>query len=134
MSIEMTQTDSLPKLDTAEQSSAARDAQQQTVTQIRDMITEQQVENSRERELNKEELNRAAETFAQVAQTLNKELQFSVNNDLDRTVVKVVDRTSGEVIRQIPSEDLVRVAERLREMTPDKAIDSATGLLIDSQA
>jgi flagellar protein FlaG len=39
--------------------------------------------------------------------------------------VKVVDRASGEVIRQIPNEEVVRIAKLMRE---------GNGLLVDQSA
>jgi flagellar protein FlaG len=40
-------------------------------------------------------------------------VRFEVDHEIDRVIVKVVDRQSGEVIRQIPSEDVVRIARAL---------------------
>jgi flagellar protein FlaG len=52
-------------------------------------------------------------------------LQFEVDEDTDKTIVKVVDRASGEVIRQIPSEEVVRIA---------KVLGKAPGLLVSQEA
>ena len=40
-------------------------------------------------------------------------VRFEVDQDTDRLVVKVVDRASGELIRQIPSEEVLRIAKLL---------------------
>jgi flagellar protein FlaG len=40
-------------------------------------------------------------------------LQFEIDKDTDKVIVKVIDRTSGEVIRQMPSEEVVRIAKLL---------------------
>ena len=40
-------------------------------------------------------------------------LQFEMDKDTDKVIVKVVDRASGEVIRQIPTEEVVRIAKVL---------------------
>jgi flagellar protein FlaG len=133
MSIEMSNSEALSAYDAAERSTGAKAVREETTEQVRELIKAQQQANAEERELSREEVSKAADSFVELAQTLNKELRFSVNSDLDQTVVQVVDRVSGETIRQIPSEDLVRLAERMRDMSPDKAIDSATGLLIDSR-
>ncbi|MGK6310974.1 flagellar protein FlaG [Variovorax sp. DT-64] len=58
-------------------------------------------------------------------QTRSVGLQFEVDEDTDKVIVKVVDRDSGELIRQIPSEEAVRIARML---------DSAPGLLMDHSA
>lgn len=46
---------------------------------------------------------------------LHRELQFSVDHESGDTVVKVVDRETDEVVRQIPSEEVVRLRKRLQE-------------------
>lgn len=52
-------------------------------------------------------------------------LRFEVDKDTDKLVVKVVDRASGEVIRQIPSEEVVRIA---------KVFGQTSGLLVSHGA
>ena len=42
-------------------------------------------------------------------------LQFSIDDDTGRTVVKVIARHSGEVIRQLPSEEALELAKRLQD-------------------
>lgn len=56
-------------------------------------------------------------------ETMGMELNFVVN-DGGRTVVQVRNRDSGEVIRQIPPENLVRVRDKLEELR---------GILFDSK-
>jgi flagellar protein FlaG len=46
---------------------------------------------------------------------LHRELRFSIDQDSGDTVVKVVDRQTEEVVRQIPSEELMRLRKRLEE-------------------
>ena len=53
------------------------------------------------------------------------QLSFSVDKDTDRPVVKVVDARTNEVIRQIPSKEILQL---------DKDIDKLQGLLLDKQA
>ena len=40
-------------------------------------------------------------------QEMNRSIRFSVDDDSGRIVVKVIDMTNDEVIRQIPSEDMM---------------------------
>lgn len=42
-------------------------------------------------------------------------LQFSIDEDTGRIVVKVIARHSGEVIRQLPSEEALELAKRLQD-------------------
>lgn len=48
-------------------------------------------------------------------QNLNRDLQFTVDDDSGRTVIKVLDNETKEVIRQIPPEELLRIANYLLE-------------------
>jgi flagellar protein FlaG len=55
-----------------------------------------------------------------VMDALSISVQFQVDPDLDAAIIRVVDQQSGEVIRQFPSEEAVRMA---------KALDNLKGLL-----
>lgn len=46
----------------------------------------------------------------------NSSLKIQIDPDIDRIVVKIVDDQSGEVIRQIPSQEMVEIAKRLDAM------------------
>ncbi len=52
-------------------------------------------------------------------------LNFSLDDETGQTLVKVVDRETDEVIRQIPSEELMRIS---------KALDTLRGLLLNNEA
>ena len=56
---------------------------------------------------------------------INNSLQFSIDDDTGTTVVKVIDRDTDEVIKQIPSEEMLALA---------KAIGQLKGLLVKQQA
>lgn len=43
-------------------------------------------------------------------------LEFELSEDTSRVITRVIDRASGDVIRQIPAEEIIKVAERLEEM------------------
>lgn len=53
------------------------------------------------------------------------DLQFSVDDDTQMQVVKVVDKSSKEVIRQIPSPEVIRIA---------KAIEDFRSILLHDEA
>ncbi len=46
----------------------------------------------------------------------NYGVQFELGEFESRVVTRIVDRESGDVIRQIPAEEVLRVAERLGEV------------------
>lgn len=55
-----------------------------------------------------------------VAQRLFRDLQFSVDEDSGDVVVKVVDRGTGEVLRQIPSKELMELGRALSGLQADR--------------
>ncbi len=59
-----------------------------------------------------------------VASALNRRLQFSINRELGEVIVKVIDRQTDKVIKELPPREIQRLHVRLRE---------AIGLLIDEQ-
>lgn len=58
-------------------------------------------------------------------------LAFAIDDDSRRTVVTVTDKASGETIRQIPSEEVLRLADRIRELQQD--VGGQLGVLVDNQ-
>lgn len=62
----------------------------------------------------------------------NRNLTFSIDENTKRSVVTVLDSDSGDVIRQIPSEEVLLLAERIQNLQED--IGSSVGVFIDNQA
>jgi flagellar protein FlaG len=72
-----------------------------------------------------EQVNQAVSNINKSLQTLSQDLEFSVDHDSNRTIVKVIDQKTKEVIRQIPSPETLEIA---------KALDTVKGLLIRQTA
>jgi len=49
-------------------------------------------------------------------QTIQRDLEFSIDHDSGRTIIKVIDSKNNEVIRQIPSEEALSLARRLDQL------------------
>jgi len=62
-----------------------------------------------------QELQMAVDDMNRKAQDLRRSVQFSVDRELNMTVVKVVDSRTEEVVRQIPSEEFIEISKALRE-------------------
>jgi len=62
-----------------------------------------------------EPLERVVSDLNQLVRDLHRELRFSVDKDSGDTVIKVIDRETEEVVRQIPSEELMHLRKRLQE-------------------
>ncbi|HCT5132610.1 TPA: flagellar protein FlaG [Aeromonas hydrophila] len=62
-------------------------------------------------------------------------VNFSVEKDLDQVVIKVVDAETKSMIRQIPSEELLAISKRIKDLRESDATGggSRTGLLLDNE-
>ena len=69
-------------------------------------------------EAQREQLDDAVSQLNDFVQNVQRDLQFEVNNELGQTVVRVVDQQTQEVIRQIPDEVAMRLAENLQQDEP----------------
>lgn len=63
-----------------------------------------------------ERVKEATERINEFIESVSRDLEFSVDKDTNRTVVKVLARESGEVIRQIPAEEVLKIARMLDEL------------------
>ena len=61
-------------------------------------------------------LEAAVSDLQEHTQSIQRNLNFSINENTGRTVVEVKDMATGEVIRQLPSEEALRLAESIDEM------------------
>lgn len=79
------------------------------------------LQQSPQQEPSLEQVGQAVRDINRTLQLLAPSLEFSVDADSKRTVVKVVDQETKEVIRQIPSAESLVIAQ---------ALDRVQGLLI----
>jgi len=73
----------------------------------------------------KAELKTAVDKLNQSMTAASQDLEFSVDEDTKQTVVKLIDRNTLEVLRQMPSKEALEIA---------KSFDKAMGKLIDQRA
>jgi len=64
----------------------------------------------------REMLDTAVASMQNFAQSISRDLDFSVDDSSGRVVVQVIASDSGKLIRQIPSEEALRLAEHLDEI------------------
>ena len=87
--------------------------------------TEQPVPQTEKTEASRQQLEEAVKSVNDFLQPINNSLQFNIDDETGKTIVKVVDATTNELIRQFPSEEMLSIA---------KAIDQMKGLLIQQKA
>ena len=74
---------------------------------------------------NREQLKEAVKATNDFVSLVNNAVEFSLDDDTGITVVKVIDKNTKEVVRQIPSEEMLAIA---------KALDTVQGLLVRQKA
>lgn len=79
---------------------------------------EKAIEASKEREkLNRAERERIVEQMNDFISSINKGLSFRVDEESGRDVVTIYEADTGDIIRQIPDEEMLEILRRLREQT-----------------
>ncbi len=77
-------------------------------------------------ELRSEELiKQAVENIQETVGNLAHNLRFSVDHDTGKTIIKVMDAHTEEIIRQIPTEEAIEIA---------RTLDKVQGLLFNDKA
>ena len=71
------------------------------------------------------EVKEAVSRLNQYVQTLRRDLEFRVDESTNKVVVTVLDPQSKEVIRQIPSEEVLAVA---------RSLETTQGMLLNTKA
>jgi flagellar protein FlaG len=62
-------------------------------------------------------LQEAVSKLNDYVQNIQRTLAFSVDKDTGRTIVKVYDSETNELIRQIPPEETVKLAQSIEQQT-----------------
>ncbi|MGL5758592.1 flagellar protein FlaG [Plesiomonas sp.] len=78
-----------------------------------------------ERDDNQAELSVVTQQLNEFMHEMNRTLSFYLDEDLNRQVVSVIDRESGEVIRQLPSEEMLAIAKNMA--------DQMAGILLNTE-
>ena len=81
-------------------------------------------------EARRRELGDAVKHISGYIQNITRELKFSVDEELGETVVTVIDETSGNIIRQIPSVDMIALAKNMSDLKER----AGKGILLETDA
>lgn len=102
---------STPSARAAEQKSASSPSQSVELVS-NDSVKVQQVSFEDQMDL----INQAIEELNKVLVEKNHSIQFRMDETLDRSIITVVDKNTGEVVRQLPSDEMIRVAHNLESL------------------
>ena len=66
--------------------------------------------------LSPKQLEKVAQQLQDFMGEMNRGLEFLVDEDSGRDVIKVIDKNSGELVKQYPSEEVLTLVAKLSEM------------------
>ena len=96
---------------------------------IKTTETDKKPEDFRNNEELEQKLHEATEMLQTHFDVNNKKLDFSVHGDSGRMIVKIIDPDSGEILKELPSEAVLKMADDIKQFQAD--IFSSSGLLLD---
>ena len=81
------------------------------------------------------EISEAVTRINEIVQSVQRDLSFNVDEDSGQTIIRVVDSGSGELIRQIPSEEALAIALQLRDLEKDavNGVEIGQGLIFSDR-
>ena len=81
-------------------------------------------ETNKAEKMTSEQLNKVAQQLQDFMGEMNRSLEFIVDEDSGRDVIKVLDKDTGDLIKQYPSEEVLSIISKL---------SNASGSLIDTE-
>ena len=66
---------------------------------------------------NQEKIERVAQAMDNYVNSIQRDLKIQVHGDTGNIMVKVISKENGQVIREIPSEELLNLAAKMEQMT-----------------
>ena len=81
-------------------------------------------------ELSQDALEKVVSQINAYVQNTQRDMDFSVDNSTGRVVVRVIDSVTEEIIRQIPSEEMLAISRHFLESLEDQP----KGFLIELKA
>lgn len=101
----------------------ARQERQELADSIRASVAEQT-------KMTREKLDKVVSELKEFVQTMQRDLNFHVDDATGRVVIRVVETSTNRVVRQIPEEEVLALAQRLEEMLDDMP----KGVLLEGEA
>ncbi len=68
------------------------------------------------REVSVEEIENIVKELNKFIQIFNTKVAFEIDEETKKTILKIVDVETNEIIRQIPPEELLRISRRISEL------------------
>jgi len=92
-------------------------------------------ESAQKKASQRHEMEKQARDLQEISDTKGWAVSFRVDDDLQQTIIKVVDSDTQKMIRQIPSEELVNISKRIKAIREgEMGAGGLQGLLYDHKA
>ncbi|RUR54866.1 flagellar protein FlaG [Aeromonas veronii] len=102
-------------------------------------VEKQQEERAKEKvrksDVSDKDIEKEVQNLQEFSKLQGWTVNFSVEKDLEQVVIKVMDANTKSMIRQIPSEELLAISKRLKELREGDVIGggSRVGLLLNKE-
>ncbi|MDR5013037.1 flagellar protein FlaG [Aeromonas veronii] len=102
-------------------------------------VEKQQEERAKEKvrksDVSDKDIEKEVQNLQEFSKLQGWTVNFSVEKDLEQVVIKVMDANTKSMIRQIPSEELLAISKRLKDLREVDVIGggSRVGLLLDKE-
>lgn len=102
-------------------------------------VEKQQAERAKEKvrksDVSDKDIEKEVQNLQEFSKLQGWTVNFSVEKDLEQVVIKVMDANTKSMIRQIPSEELLAISKRLKDLREVDVIGggSRVGLLLDKE-
>ncbi|MBL0588594.1 MULTISPECIES: flagellar protein FlaG [Aeromonas] len=102
-------------------------------------VEKQQEERAKEKvrksDVSDKDIEKEVQNLQEFSKLQGWTVNFSVEKDLEQVVIKVMDANTKSMIRQIPSEELLSISKRLKDLREGDVIGggSRVGLLLDKE-
>lgn len=77
------------------------------------------------------ELSEAIDVVADFLNITSRSVNFQLHDESEKTVIKVYDNDTQELIKQFPSEEVLEIAKRISALRED--VGRKTGILLDEK-
>ncbi len=102
-------------------------------------VEKQQEERAKEKvrksDVSDKDIEKEVQNLQEFSKLQGWTVNFSVEKELEQVVIKVMDANTKSMIRQIPSEDLLAISKRLKDLREGDFIGGGprAGLLLDKE-
>jgi flagellar protein FlaG len=97
-------------------------------------VESQEISNSSQNtvKVSRSELEDALEKANKIGQLLDRRLSFDIDEETNKVIVSVIDDNTGEIVRQIPPEEMLRIASHLKQLQVlnDRVIGAAKSIIL----